>query len=60
MIYAEVLAGGKGTRFGNNDLPKQCMMLQDRPIIIHTIEQFIINEHVHRFAVKSELLPDSL
>ena len=27
MIYAEILAGGNGTRMGNTDLPKQFMML---------------------------------
>ena len=51
MIYAEILAGGKGTRFGNNDLPKQFMMLQGKPIIIHTIEQFIMNEKIDKVVV---------
>ena len=26
MIYAEILAGGKGTRMGNTELPKQFLM----------------------------------
>ena len=43
MIYAEILAGGSGTRMGNTDLPKQFMMLGSKPIIIHTIEQFFIS-----------------
>lgn len=43
MIYAEILAGGSGTRMGNTDLPKQFMMLGSKPIIIHTIEQFYIS-----------------
>ncbi|MBO4218305.1 MAG: 2-C-methyl-D-erythritol 4-phosphate cytidylyltransferase [Erysipelotrichaceae bacterium] len=51
MIYGEILAGGKGTRFGNNDLPKQYMMLQGKPIIIHTIEQFVINEKIDRIVI---------
>lgn len=28
MIYAEILAGGKGTRMGNTDMPKQFLMLR--------------------------------
>lgn len=46
MIYAEILAGGKGTRMGNVNMPKQFLTLQSKPIIIHTIEKFILN---HRF-----------
>lgn len=51
MIYAEILAGGSGKRFGNKDLPKQFMMLSDKPIIIHTIEQFVINKDVDKIIV---------
>lgn len=43
MIYAEILAGGIGTRMGNTEMPKQFLMLGDKPIIIHTLEQFIVN-----------------
>ncbi len=51
MIYAEILAGGKGTRMGNTDLPKQFMMLGSKPIIIHTIEQFLINGKFNKILV---------
>lgn len=51
MIYAEILAGGSGKRFGNKDLPKQFMMLADKPIIIHTIEQFVINKDIDKIIV---------
>ena len=37
MIYAAVLAGGKGTRMGSTDVPKQFIELDGKPIIIHTI-----------------------
>ncbi|HSU79597.1 MAG TPA: 2-C-methyl-D-erythritol 4-phosphate cytidylyltransferase [Candidatus Angelobacter sp.] len=46
MIYGEILAGGKGTRMGNIDMPKQFLTLKSKPIIIHTIEKFLLN---HRF-----------
>lgn len=42
MIYAGILAGGKGTRMGLQDRPKQFLELGDRPIIIHTIEKFLL------------------
>lgn len=51
MIYAEILAGGTGKRFGNKDLPKQYMMLGSKPIIIHTIEQFVISGKVDKIVV---------
>ena len=40
MIYAIILAGGVGNRF-QDDLPKQFHMLKDKPVFIHTIENFI-------------------
>lgn len=43
MIYAEILGGGSGKRFGDTNLPKQFQILGNKPIIIHTLEQFIIN-----------------
>ncbi len=51
MIYAEILAGGSGTRMGNTDLPKQFMMLGTKPIIIHTIEQFMIEQRINKIVV---------
>ena len=40
MIYVEILAGGKGTRMGNTELPKQFLKIGGKPIFIHTIEAF--------------------
>ncbi|ASN59593.1 2-C-methyl-D-erythritol 4-phosphate cytidylyltransferase [Latilactobacillus curvatus] len=45
MKYAEILAGGKGTRMGNTKLPKQFLNLGDQPIIIQTIEKFLMNSN---------------
>lgn len=42
-VYGVVLAGGKGTRMGNVEKPKQFMELGGKPIIVHTIEKFIMN-----------------
>ena len=43
MIFASILAGGFGDRVGNTDKPKQFLFLGSKPIIIHTIEKFYIN-----------------
>lgn len=43
MNFGGILAGGQGTRMGKTDLPKQFLMLGEKPIIIHTIEQFLIS-----------------
>ena len=48
MVYVEILAGGKGTRMGNTDMPKQFLMLGNKPIFIHTIEQFMLNKDVDK------------
>lgn len=48
MVYVEILAGGKGTRMGNTDMPKQFLMLGNKPIFIHTIEQFMLNKNVDK------------
>lgn len=51
MIYAEILAGGIGTRMGNTDMPKQFLMLGNKPIIIHTIEQFLLVPEIAKILV---------
>ncbi|WP_283390115.1 IspD/TarI family cytidylyltransferase [Methanobrevibacter woesei] len=51
MIFAAILAGGVGSRMGNSDVPKQFLNLGDRPILIHTIEKFIINSKFDKILV---------
>ena len=41
MIFAGIVAGGTGTRLGS-DIPKQFLMLGSKPIIVHTVEKFLI------------------
>lgn len=40
MIYAAVVAGGTGSRMGE-DIPKQFLELGDRPVLLHTIMSFL-------------------
>ena len=51
MIYAEILAGGKGTRMGNTEMPKQFLMLGNKPIFIHTVEQFLLNRRIDKILI---------
>lgn len=50
MVFAAILAGGKGTRMGI-DKPKQFLMLGSKPIIVHTIEKFLLCELIDRIYV---------
>lgn len=51
MNFGGILAGGKGTRMGKTDLPKQFLMLGEKPIIIHTIEQFLVSAQIDEVIV---------
>ncbi|MCD2067588.1 2-C-methyl-D-erythritol 4-phosphate cytidylyltransferase [Listeria monocytogenes] len=51
MIYAEILAGGKGTRMGNVNMPKQYLPLKGKPIIVQTIEKFILNDRFEKIII---------
>jgi len=46
MNIAVIFAGGVGKRMGNTELPKQLMMIANKPIIIHTLEIFDNNEQI--------------
>ena len=51
MIYGEILAGGKGTRMGNTEMPKQFLKIGDKPIIVHTIERFLLNTRFDKIVI---------
>jgi len=42
MLFAAILAGGTGSRMGNQDKPKQYLYLGGKPILAHTVEKFIM------------------
>ena len=42
MIFAAILAGGIGSRMHMADMPKQFLPLGDKPIVIHTLEKFVL------------------
>jgi len=51
LIYAGILAGGIGTRMGNVPMPKQFLLLNNKPIIIHTVEKFILNDKFKKIII---------
>ena len=55
---AIIFAGGIGSRMGAA-IPKQCLEVQGKPIIIHTLEKFEYHEEITKIyvACKEELIP---
>jgi 2-C-methyl-D-erythritol 4-phosphate cytidylyltransferase len=51
MIYAGILAAGLGVRMHRRDLPKQFLPLGEKPIIVHTLEQFFAHPRVGRVII---------
>lgn len=52
-VFGVVLAGGKGTRMGNVEKPKQFMEIGNKPVMIHTIEKFVVNTTFEKVLVLS-------
>ncbi len=51
MNIAVILAGGTGSRMGMVDRPKQFIEIYGKPVVIHTIEAFEINENIDAICV---------
>lgn len=51
MVYAAVLAGGTGTRMGRTDKPKQFLEFGGKPVIVHTISEFLSCPEIDRIIV---------
>lgn len=56
MNFAAILAGGKGTRMGNQDKPKQYLPLGGKPILVHTVGKFLVMPEFEKVIV---LAPDA-
>lgn len=52
-VFGVVLAGGVGTRMGNVEKPKQFMEIGGKPIIVHTVEKFVMNTEFEKVLVLS-------
>ena len=51
MISALIFAGGVGTRMKSEDIPKQFLLVEGKPIIIHTLEHFSNHNMVDNIVV---------
>lgn len=56
MNTAVIFAGGIGSRMESHDLPKQFLLVNDKPILVHTLEKFQNNENIDAIVLAS--LPD--
>ena len=46
MVIAGIVAGGIGSRMGNRAVPKQFLEIGKKPMIIHTIEKFLVSSDI--------------
>ncbi len=51
MVFAALLAGGVGSRMGQQEKPKQYLMVGEKPVLIHTVEKFFINDKFEKIIV---------
>lgn len=51
MVVAGIVAGGIGSRMGQNILPKQFLELAGKPIVIHTVEKFLASPEIDNVVV---------
>lgn len=51
MNIGIILAGGKGTRMGNIDKPKQFIEVYGKPLIIYTLEAFEYSENIDEILI---------
>lgn len=51
MNIGVVFAGGVGTRMHSKDRPKQFLLLNNKPIIIHTLEHFQANREIDAIVI---------
>ncbi len=48
---ALIFAGGTGSRLSSASVPKQFLVISSKPVIIHTLEYFQINDHIDSICV---------
>ena len=51
MVIAGIVAGGIGSRMGQNIMPKQFLNIAGKPIIVHTIEKFLASPEIDGIVV---------
>ena len=51
MNIALILASGQGSRVKTSKIPKQFIEINDKPIVAHTIDHFIVNKNIDYIVV---------
>lgn len=51
MVFGVILAGGVGSRMGNVEKPKQFLKIGGKPILIHTVEKFLMHDSFQELIV---------
>lgn len=51
MVIAGIVAGGIGSRMGQGTIPKQFLELAGKPIVIHTVEKFLVCDKIDSIVV---------
>lgn len=51
MNYALILAGGCGQRMQSPELPKQFLEVNNKPLVLYTIEKFVKSNSIHKIIV---------
>lgn len=51
MVVAGIVAGGIGSRMGQNIMPKQFLEIAGKPIVIHTVEKFLISPDIDSIVI---------
>lgn len=51
MVFGVILASGVGSRMGNVEKPKQFLKIGGKPILIHTVEKFLMHDSFQELIV---------
>ncbi|MCR5848965.1 MAG: 2-C-methyl-D-erythritol 4-phosphate cytidylyltransferase [Lachnospiraceae bacterium] len=51
MVIGGIVAGGIGSRMGQNIKPKQFLDLAGKPVVVHTIEKFLASPEIDKVVV---------
>ena len=51
MNIAIILAGGEGTRVKGLSIPKQFVLINDKPVVFHTVDHFIYNSNIDHIVI---------
>lgn len=51
MVIGGIVAGGVGSRMGDSKVPKQFLDIAGKPILIHTVEKFLVSPDIDHIVI---------